>query len=185
MSKPPTVTLMKTTCNRFKVITKEGVAKFGSIYNISPQEGTTVRDVPFYECKAKGTIRKSENGKRNQQRICVPGDSMCVLGEYNAGEEAEILVCREGESVYKRKWKDIKDRLDNIHPSNRTMAVIAYGYFKKEDLCFLVKLNNDNNACVWISEKWWRRKNAEQNCMIDNVVDNVGLDDAGFEPFSF
>ena len=174
MSKETTEKWLKTACNRFRIITKEGVARFGSLYNIAPQESPSIRELTIQECTAKSSLRKS-GGKKNQQKICARGDTVRLLGDYNATEDPEVLVYREGEPVYKRKWEDIKDKLENFRTVNKTLVALAYGYYRKEDLCFMVKLHDGDNADVWISERWWRKSNSEP-LMMDGSLDSTSFD---------
>ena len=165
----------KTSCNRLRVITKDGVVKFGSLYNISPQEYPTLRTIPIQECTAKCPVRKSESGKKNQQKICSKGDTVGIIGDYNVIDNPEVFIYKDGDPVYKRRWADVKDKLENFRTVNKTLAALAYGYYRKEDLCFMVKLHRGDNADVWISERWWRKNNTEP-LMMDDTFDTPNFD---------
>ena len=184
MSSPSEEKWLKTPCNRYRIITKDGVAKFGSLYNISKQGCPPVRELRIQECTAKCPLRKTDIGKKNQQKICSSGDTVELIGDYNVtDEDPEVLVYIEGEPVYKRRWVDIKDKLENFRTVTKTFHALAYGYYRKEDLCFMVKLHDGRNADVWISERWWRKNNSE-SLMMSDTLDSTNFDLPGFEPYN-
>ena len=72
--------LEKTRCNRNKIIADDGSAKFGSVYNVTVPDVLMEKEILLCVYKSNGTIMKSENGKRNKQKICIPGDEVHVIG---------------------------------------------------------------------------------------------------------
>lgn len=185
MSEHPTKVWEKTACNRYRIISKEGIAKFGCIYNVCPQECTITKDVHIYTCTATSPIMKSESSQKNQQKICATGDSVCIIGEYDLCDGIEVLLYRDGDPVYKRKWNDIKDRLTNIQSDIRCLPVLSYGYYKKDDLCFMVRLHEGGRADVWISERWWRKKSGFETCVEEDPLNITDYESTGLDMFNF
>lgn len=183
---PPTGEVWKKTgCNRFKIITKDGLARFGGMYNVCPQESPVMKTITVFETISNATIKKSEGAKRNQQKICRADDKVNIIGECDAGDNSEVFIFKGNNPLYKRKWRDIKGRLGNVQASTKTLSVLAYGYFRKEDLCFLVKVHDGENSEVWISEKWWRKRNADTSYVLDEPLDNPSDELPGYELYVF
>ena len=183
---PPTGDIWnKNGCNRYKIVTKDGLARFGGIYNISPQESTMIKTVTFFETRSNAVIKKSEGAKRNQQKICSPHDKIYIIGECDAGDNSEVFIYRDCCPLYKRKWRDIKGRFGEIRAVTKTLNVLAYGYFRKEDLCFLVKVHDGENSEVWISEKWWRKRSTDASYVMDEPLDSQSYDLPGYELYVF
>lgn len=181
----PTETWEKTACNRYRIISKEGIAKFGCIYNISRQERPTTREITIYECTSNAPIKKSENAKKNQQKICTTDDTVCVIGDYESCDDPEVLLYKDGDPVYKRKWNGIKDRLTNIRITSKACTVLSYGYYKKDDLCFMVKLHDGINADVWISESWWRKRSGNTSSVIEEPLSSSNFGPTVLSSFDY
>lgn len=151
----------KTRGNRCKIITRNGVAKFCGIYDVEPLENPQEREITIHEYETKECIRKSTKTKKVAQKICSVGDKVCIIGDCNSGDNAEVLIYKDDDMIYKRRWRDIKSKLGALRSVNKTVPVIAHGYYRKDDPVFAVKMNDGPNSEIWISEKWWRCKDPE------------------------
>ena len=161
--------LEKTRCNRNKIITDDGSAKFGSVYNVTVPEAMTEKEMLLCVYRSSGVIMKSEKGKRNKQKICMPGDEVYVIGgshdndndnngSNNGGQSTEVLLYKEGCTVYKRKWSKIKDVLMPARVTRVSLKVTACGVFKDRTKCFQIELSEKKDSSVWISEAWLEKQ---------------------------
>ena len=164
--------LEKTGCNRNKIISGDGSARFGPIYGVSKPEIFMEIDIPICIYDSNGTIMKSENGKKNKQKICVPTDKVYVIGEHNNKCDTDVLIFKEGGIVYKRKWNKIKDVLRYDREIKLTLPVAANGVFKNRKRCFRVEFSAQKYSSVWISEDWLTR----QEYVVSGHTEDFALD---------
>ena len=150
--------LEKTKCNRNKIIADDGSAKFGSVYNVTAPDAEMEKEIFLCVYKSNGTIMKSENGKRNKQKICTPGDEVYVIGGHNGGQNTEVMLYKEGCTVYKRKWSKVKDALAPERVTRVAFKVTACGVFKDRTRCFQIEFSEKKDSSVWISGVWLEKQ---------------------------
>lgn len=154
--------MVKTNSNRNMIIANDGSAKFGPVYNVTKIGGMVEREIPIYVYISSGTLMKSENGKKNKQRICVLGDEMHVIGGYNGGKGVDVLIYKRSVGkVYKRKWDEIKGRFMFSSLTKIKYQVTAVGSFKDRTGCFRTEFGPNKEFSVWFSEIWWRKQNCD------------------------
>ena len=154
--------LEKTRCNRNKIIADDGTARFGPIYDVTVPEVMMEKEIFLCVYKSNGTIMKSENGKWNKQKICIPGDEVYVIGCHGGEQDTEVMLYKEGYPVYKRKWSKIKDNLTPARVMRATYKISSCGVFKNRTRCYQVEFGVKKGTDVWISEVWLKK----QNCSI-------------------
>ena len=160
----------KEKSNRCKILTDDGTARFGTVYDVctlppkhQQQQQQETRRVQFMRYTAIRDIKKSAVAKRNKVKIARAGEKLCMLGDPAAGSEAEVFVFKEGWDVYKRVWGTIKDDVVQGEAVEMTVCVGAHGTFdKRRGRCFMAHLGRGKESDVWISERWWEAKCAEQ-----------------------
>ena len=160
----------KEKSNRCKILTDDGTARFGTVYDVCTlppkhrqQQQQETRRVQFMRYTAIRDIKKSAVAKRNKVKIARAGEKLCMLGDPAAGSEAEVFVFKEGWDVYKRVWGTIKDDVAQGEAVEMTVCVGAHGTFdKRRGRCFMAHLGRGKESDVWISERWWEAKCAEQ-----------------------
>ena len=155
--------LEKTRCNRNKIIAGDGTAKFGSVYNVTVPDVLMEKEILLCVYKSNGTIMKSEREKKQAEDI--PGDEVHVIGGdhvNNRSLNTEVLLYKEGCTVYKRKWSKVKDVLVPERIARIAHNVTACSVFKDRTKCFQIELGEKKDSSVWISEAWL----AKQGCSV-------------------
>ena len=161
----------KERSNRCKILTDDGTARFGTVYDVCTQQQQQqqqeqeqeTRRVQLMRYTAIRDIKKSAAAKKNKVKIVRAGEKLYMLGDPVAGSEAEVFVFKEGWDVYKRVWGTIKDDVAQGEAVEMTVYVGAHGTFdKRRGRCFMVHLGRGKESDVWISERWWEVKCAEQ-----------------------
>ena len=153
--------LEKTRCNRNKIIAGDGSAKFGSVYNVTVPDVLMEKEILLCVYRSNGTIMKSESGKRNKQKICIPGDEVHVIGGEHVNNRSlntEVLLYKEGCTVYKRKWSKVKDVLVPERIARIAHNVTACSVFKDRTRCFQIEFSEKKDSAVWVSEAWLERQ---------------------------
>ena len=161
--------LEKTGCNRNKIIS-DGSARFGPVYDVTKPEIFMEIDIQICIYYSIGTIMKSENGKKNKQKICVPKDKVYVIGEHSNERDTDVLIYKEGGVVYKRKWNKVKDILKYDREIMLTLPVAANGVFKNRKRCFRVEFSAQKYSSVWISEDWLAKQSYNVSDSIKDFV---------------
>ena len=150
-------------CNRCKILTDDGTARFGAVHDVCVLTQQESRRVQLMRYTAVRDIMKSAMAKKNKVKIVRAGERLYVLGDPAAGSEAEVFVFREGWDVYKRVWNVIKEDVTQGNSVELSVTVSAYGTFdKRRGKCFMAHMGRGKESGVWISERWWERKCAEQ-----------------------
>ena len=153
---------IKEKSNRHKILTDDGTARFGTIYNASPLPHKAARPIQLTKYTAVRDIKKSAAAKKNKVKIARAGESVYVLGDPVCGSRAEVFVFKEGSKgcVYKRVWEDVKEGLRVCGDVVVTVSVEAEGVAGKEaeGRWLQVELGRSKEAEVWVSERWWDAK---------------------------
>ena len=152
----------KEKSNRHKILTKDGTARFGTIYNACPFPHKVTRPIQLTKCTAVRDIKKSAAAKKNKMKIARAGESVYVLGDPVSGSKGEVFVFKEGcgGCVYKRVWEAVKEDLRVCGDVVVTVSVEAEGVAGKEaeGRWLQVELGRSKEAEVWVSERWWDAK---------------------------
>ena len=152
----------KEKSNRHKILTKDGTARFGTIYKACPFPHKVTRPIQLTKCTAVRDIKKSAAAKKNKMKIARAGESVYVLGDPVSGSKGEVFVFKEGcgGCVYKRVWEAVKEDLRVCGDVVVTVSVEAEGVAGKEveGRWLQVELGRSKEAEVWVSEKWWDAK---------------------------
>ena len=152
----------KERSNRHKILTKDGTARFGTIYNACPLPHKATRPIHLTKCTAIRDIKKSATAKKNKAKIVRAGESVYVLGDPVSGSKGEVFVFKEGcgGCVYKRVWEAVKEDLRVCGDVVVTVSVEAEGVAGKEEegRWLQVELGRSKEADVWVSERWWDTK---------------------------
>ena len=97
----------------------------------------------------------------------MPGDEVYVIGgshnndnnsNNSGGQSTEVLLYKEGCTVYKRKWSKIKDVLMPARVTRVSLKVTACGVFKDRTRCFQIEFSERKDSSVWVSEAWLERQ---------------------------